>query len=282
MRTTRAKKPSRPIQYLLSADRTLRKLSLRRFTGRARTIKRSRSLRVRQGRQAKGSRREPVSSHIVLMLALVGIVAAATLIAGRRPSQSADPGSPYTDRDTTESGQEVAATPSNSGVQQAGTEAPSTGVRVADRPIEREPRAVIGANAAPAPAATAVSGAIASRLERVPEVKPQGTAPLSSDDSVGSMPLVDGLTAPSVTITGCVERTRDTFWLKNTSGADAPTSRSWKSGFLKRRHQSVELVDPTHELKLTDYVGQRVATTGTLSNREMRMRSLRGLATACD
>ena len=40
--------------------------------------------------------------------------------------------------------------------------------------------------------------------------------------------------APPVTVTGCLERTDEGFRMKDTSGADAPKSRSWKSGFLKK------------------------------------------------
>jgi hypothetical protein len=60
-----------------------------------------------------------------------------------------------------------------------------------------------------------------------------------------------------------------------------PRSRSWKSGFLTKRSASVELVDSANTLKLSNYVGQRVAATGMLANREMQMLSLRRLAASC-
>jgi hypothetical protein len=84
-----------------------------------------------------------------------------------------------------------------------------------------------------------------------------------------------------VTITGCLERADATFRLKDTTGADAPKGRSWKSGFLKKSSASVDLVDPPNGLKLPAYVGQRVAVTGTLVDREMRVRSLKRVATSC-
>lgn len=84
-----------------------------------------------------------------------------------------------------------------------------------------------------------------------------------------------------VTITGCLERDDETFRLKNTSGADAPRSRSWKSAFLKKGSAPVEVVDASKRLKLTNHVGQRVSVTGTLSDGEMQIRSLRRIAASC-
>jgi hypothetical protein len=86
----------------------------------------------------------------------------------------------------------------------------------------------------------------------------------------------------AVTITGCLERADETtFRLKDTVGADAPKSRSWKSGFLKKGSASIEVVDAAHRLKLPDHVGQKVSVTGTLVDREMQVRSLQRVATSC-
>ena len=92
---------------------------------------------------------------------------------------------------------------------------------------------------------------------------------------------VAGQTVTSVTITGCVANDEATFWLKDTSGADAPKSRNWKSGFLKKRPAPIALLDATHALKLPNYVGQRVAATGTLVNREMRAHALQRVGSSC-
>lgn len=88
-------------------------------------------------------------------------------------------------------------------------------------------------------------------------------------------------TVASVTITGCLEHDDEAFWLSDASGADAPVSRSWRSGFLKKRPSRIELVDAAHALRLTSYVGQRVAATGTLVNREMKTRSLHPVSSSC-
>jgi hypothetical protein len=84
-----------------------------------------------------------------------------------------------------------------------------------------------------------------------------------------------------VTITGCLERADETFRLKDTTGVDAPKSRSWKSGFLKKGSTSIEVVDVANRLKLPDHVGQRVSVTGTLVDREMQIRSLQRVAASC-
>jgi hypothetical protein len=81
--------------------------------------------------------------------------------------------------------------------------------------------------------------------------------------------------APPVTVTGCLERTDDGFRMKDTAGADAPKSRSWKSGFLKKGSAALDVVDPARSLQLADHVGRRVSVTGTLVDREISARSLR-------
>ena len=87
--------------------------------------------------------------------------------------------------------------------------------------------------------------------------------------------------AAPVQITGCLERNDAAFRLKDTAGAAAPTSRSWKSAFLKKRPATIAVVDTDRTLRLPAYVGQRVAATGTLVNHEMQVHSLRRVATTC-
>jgi hypothetical protein len=85
----------------------------------------------------------------------------------------------------------------------------------------------------------------------------------------------------AVTITGCLERSDETFRLTNTDGSDAPKSRSWKSGFLKKGPASIEVVDPARRLRMASHVGERVSVTGLLEDRQMQVRSLRRIASAC-
>ena len=85
-----------------------------------------------------------------------------------------------------------------------------------------------------------------------------------------------------VTITGCLERGDKQFRLKDTAGADAPKSRSWKSGFLTRRSSSVAIVAAPTDVRLSRHLGQRIAVTGTIADREMRVRSLRRVSASCE
>jgi hypothetical protein len=87
---------------------------------------------------------------------------------------------------------------------------------------------------------------------------------------------------PFVTLAGCLERNSDGFRLKDTTGADAPKSRSWKSGFMKKGSASIDVVDPAHSVTLADYVGRRVSVTGTLAGREMTVKSMRRMSPTCD
>jgi hypothetical protein len=85
----------------------------------------------------------------------------------------------------------------------------------------------------------------------------------------------------AVTITGCLEQDDEMFRLKDATGIDAPKSRSWKSGFLKKRAASIELVDAVNRVKLASHVGERVSVTGMLTDREIEVRSLKRVGASC-
>jgi hypothetical protein len=85
-----------------------------------------------------------------------------------------------------------------------------------------------------------------------------------------------------VTLTGCLELDNEAFRLKDTTGANAPKARSWKSGFLKKNPASIEVIDRANRVQLPDHVGQRVVVTGLLVDREMQVRSLRRVAASCN
>jgi hypothetical protein len=102
-------------------------------------------------------------------------------------------------------------------------------------------------------------------------VASQSASTVSTQAAEGEEP------ATPVTLAGCVERNGEGFSLKNASGDGAPSSRSWKSGFLRKRSQSVALIDRGYTHRLATYVGQRVETTGVLADREMRVKTLRVL-----
>jgi hypothetical protein len=103
------------------------------------------------------------------------------------------------------------------------------------------------------------------------------------------VPAVASTTTPdavgqAVTMTGCLESTVDAneFRLTDTDGGDAPKARSWRSGFLKKRSAPVELVDFSDPVGLRKFVGRRVAATGLLTGRELRLRSLQAAGTSCN
>ena len=81
-------------------------------------------------------------------------------------------------------------------------------------------------------------------------------------------------------IEGCLEQTGQTFRLKDTTGEDAPKSRSWKSGFLKKGSRPVDVVDWNNRLK--DHVGERISVSGMFVDGEMHVRSLRRVSPSCN
>jgi len=87
---------------------------------------------------------------------------------------------------------------------------------------------------------------------------------------------------PITTLEGCLERSGDTFRLKDTAGADAPKARSWKSGFLKKGTTSVDVLDPAESLGLANRVGTRVSVTGMLVDRAMQARTIHRVASTCN
>src|SRR3954470_4229062 len=104
-------------------------------------------------------------------------------------------------------------------------------------------------------------------------------------------PLVKGKTANGatsaqaseiVTIAGCLEQSHDAFRLRDTRGADAPKSRSWKTLGITKHSSTLTVVDSANRLKLGSHVGERVSVTGPLVDKEMQGRSLKKLDSSCD
>jgi hypothetical protein len=89
---------------------------------------------------------------------------------------------------------------------------------------------------------------------------------------------------PPVTVTGCLEATPDgdEFRLTDTDGVDAPKSRSWKTGFLKKRPAPVALLGLPDPHGLQRQVGKRVSATGQLVDRDMKVSSIRVVGQSCD
>jgi hypothetical protein len=135
--------------------------------------------------------------------------------------------------------------------------------------------------------AAAMLLAMAWPSERVAAASPNRTATVSTSIDfekpfeAAEAPEGREEQSPLVTITGCLERDDETFRLKDTAGEDAPRSRSWKSGFIKKRNSSVEVIDASNRLRLNNHVGERVSVTGRLEDKELQVRSLRRVASSC-
>ena len=130
----------------------------------------------------------------------------------------------------------------------------------------------------------------------IPDVTPVAEI-RSMDDAAAKLPGSEAIAIPApasvssgaggampVTITGCLEVSVDqaAFRLTDTEGADAPRSRGWRSGFLKRRPAPVALVEPPDRLALQTQVGRRVAATGLLTSHDLRVSALRVVGASCD
>jgi hypothetical protein len=214
----------------------------------------------------------------VIVLGVAGVMAAAVLIVARQPSRPADV-------ETADAQLEANARPEKAATvvplqtkKAVESKAPASAVvakrHAGDTTVDNTP------------ALESVKAPIVERVATSPTVEsavktPVAESPLKTP-AVESVAKADVQKSASVTITGCLTLDEETFWLKDTSGTDAPQSRSWRSGFLKKRSSQIALVDATNALKLPDHVGQRVAATGVLVNREMRVHSLHRVATSCN
>ena len=135
-------------------------------------------------------------------------------------------------------------------------------------------------SAAPVAAGPAIADAAEKEdsATKLPVSEPMRAAPEPASVSTESaLPL-------PVTITGCLEIStdEDAFRLTDTEGVDAPKSRSWRSGFLRKRSAAVALVEPSDRLALKTNIGKRVAATGLLTSRELKVNSLRVVGPSCN
>ena len=126
---------------------------------------------------------------------------------------------------------------------------------------------------AAAPSRAVASTATASRPRETAEA-PADDAEPSTGVTTGPMPMV-------VTLTGCLARSDNVFRLNDTTGVNVPKARSWKSGFLTKRSASIAIVPDSSELPLAKHIGSRVTLSGTLIDREMRVRTLRRVSSSC-
>jgi hypothetical protein len=87
----------------------------------------------------------------------------------------------------------------------------------------------------------------------------------------------------ATTITGClVLRDDGMFQLKDNDGEHAPKARSWKSGFIKKGSATIDVFDAGNRLKLASHANYRVSVSGTLTDRQLRARSMSATSERCD
>lgn len=291
MRAKKGNSRSKSIRYLLSLDRTLRRPSVRRLVEGVKPARRRTSAkatakstaksvakpskpavrRARAARPGAALRSENPSwiqpRAIFLGLGCVVIAVALLNAGGKEPADNAQ-----------------IARINDSSFESSGASAINVDdVDLTSRqpisrpaPVRPAPARVEPARVEPEPTLRTAALTSAPVRETTPEVE--------SKPEAESKPEVDSKLAAAaatpVTITGCLERNDDTYRLTDTSGDLAPKSRSWKSGFLKKRSASIELIDAAH-LRLASFVGRRIETTGVVEDREMRVKTLRVQGT-CD
>jgi hypothetical protein len=105
--------------------------------------------------------------------------------------------------------------------------------------------------------------------------------PITTPKSLTAKPLA-APTTPTATLTGCLRMDGMQFELTNLKGSDVRTSRTWKSGFIKKAPKNVEVVGASANLKLKDHVGREVRVVGTRSDEtHLRATSIKLVATSC-
>ena len=207
------------------------------------------------------------------VIGLAAVCLVATILIARQPSQPADltaVETPPQDAKVPEPSPKKLPAPQLQAKKMAVAQ-PLSGGTVPARTLKT------GVTTAKAPQATA-------RTSEVTAKAPEATASTSevtakAPEAIAKAPAVE---STGVTITGCLERDNDTFRLRDTSGADAPKARSWKSGFLKKGAASIEIVDAANRLNLSNHIGQRISVTGMLLDREMQARSLQLVGASCN
>ena len=293
MRAKKAKTPRRSLRYLLYADRALQRISLRRVSVRTKKTKKpTRTVRAKKtaARQTSPSRKaaeavpvEQATGSLSLRrsdpwwMAFAAVCVAGIVVLIGVPSSSQRAGRPSAPRRghpraTGRCGpgvsRDVEACVKGSRYDQCCADSESQ--RVGHNPPRRlkPTRLTSRADAEP------------TRTSRTAE--PTTTPAIEPAASTNPTPNTAAQNATPVTIQGCLQAGNEGFWLKDVSGADAPTSRSWKSGFLKKRSASVEVVDAPDSLRLANYLGQRVAAAGSLTDRRLQVRSLHRVAGSCN
>ena len=261
--------------YLLSADRKFRRLSLKKISERvkgARRRARGRSIAMTAAaaEPVSTAARNPAPAKVAsIALVLAGLFLLAMLAGGSWPSTSSvDP-------------QVAAAQTENPAVLTADVAgAPAVPAKVpAVSPAANAPRESNASPVRPAVTSTATSRPMETTKARA-ETAPVPPSPARPSSPADAHSAAAAASIDTVTISGCLDFDGKSAWLKDTSGVDAPRTRSWRSGFLRKRSPRIALVDGPSSAEVYD--GRLVSVTGVLVDREMRVSSLKPIAGDCE
>jgi hypothetical protein len=112
--------------------------------------------------------------------------------------------------------------------------------------------------------------------------KPAVAAPHTASPKPAEEPKAETGSGQLVTIAGCLEHYSAGFRLTDATGDVVPASRSWRTGFMKKRAAKIDVIDPSNPVRLANHVDERVSVTGALmEQRRMEVRSLRRISPTC-
>ena len=267
MPAKKTRKPADGTRYLLSADRKFRRLSLKKISERVKSARR----RTRARSSAKAATaspspvravRNPGPANAPVAFVLMGAVLFAAFVGTLWSSPSP--------LEATENAEVLVADVASAPAVPAKSLIPAPAVTAPP---------VLNASPAPAPEtpkpASRPVEAVKVRTDAAPALAPATLSPTPVDAHRD----VAASSIDTVTISGCLDYDGKSAWLKDTSGAEAPVTRSWRSGFLKKRSSRIALVDGPARASVYD--GRRVSVTGVLVDREMRVNSMNPIEGDC-
>jgi hypothetical protein len=267
LRTKATRKAPQSLRYLLWVDNKLQRISMKKVAlplGRAKARARK-SVRATHAKKSTppAAPREEFRSAITSRASLVAIVALSGAAILGMMGRARGPETAAADVRLPVAGPvETPPLEASPTIPEVGTEPVLT---KAPPPVEaRTAAAAVIPTPPPAPAAPEVDPTPTE------VVAPPGVTAVAADEP-----------AAATTVSGCLTFDDGNYRLKDVTGADAPKSRSWKSGFLRKRSATIDVRDANHSLGLANYVGKRVEATGTLLERELQVRSLERLADSC-
>jgi len=223
--------------------------------------------------------------HLQMLAAAMVMICVVTLTLSRRPAPLAAADAADTQPERQRQSSDLAL------MAQAAVPAAAPAAAVAIAPVatprpvnESTAKAVVKSEKTRIVEASSPTAAVAAIDEAL--AREDASTKFAPSESISADPApvsVDPVAPGSVRVTGCLESSgNDRFQLTDTEGTDAPRSRSWRSGFLRKRSSSVALVTPPDPETLRTQVGQRIAATGQLTSRELRVTSVEVLGARCD